>query len=221
MKQMKMNQSKVTDILLYSYFYFYWKSKDSFWVISDPNNTVSWLINAWYTITYDADCSIWQYLYLAGIKLFPKVHHSFRWPGFKFQTDHCYYLYDSGQIFPSLWTPVSPCKSKKEWLYFAISEITYNSRILWTFEFKFPKLLVACPSKPTAFEIRFVVCHLFVSCHPLPLIWLSLATLSFTSLFLWNNSGPAQRDFSKWNLHAVGSVVELNWRKSWQFSTGW
>ena len=62
MKQMKMSQSKVTDTLLY---YFYWKSKDSFWVISDPNNTVSWLINAWYTITYDFDCSIWQYLYLA------------------------------------------------------------------------------------------------------------------------------------------------------------
>lgn len=63
---------KVTDILLYSYFYFYWKSKDSFWVISDPNNTVSWLINACYTITYDSDCSIWQYLYLA----LSSSHHS-------------------------------------------------------------------------------------------------------------------------------------------------
>ena len=100
---------KVTDILLYSYFYFYWKSKDSFWVISDPNNTVSWLINACYTITYDSDCSIWQYLYLA---LSSSQKSTILSGGFKFQTDHCYYMYDSGQIFPSLWTPVSSCKSK-------------------------------------------------------------------------------------------------------------
>lgn len=76
----------------------------------------------------------------------------------------------TGQMFPSLWTLVSLCKSKREWLYFAISEITYNSKIPWTFEFKFPKLLVACPSKPTAFEIRYVVLRLFVSCHPFPLV---------------------------------------------------
>jgi hypothetical protein len=160
-------------------------------------------------------------VFVSGTKLFPKVHHSFRWPGFKFQTNHHYYMHDSGQIFPSLWTLVSLCKSKREWLYFAISEITYNSKILWTFEFKFPKLFVACPSKPTAFEIQYVVLHLFVSCCPFPLVWLRLAILSFTSLFLWNNSGSAQRDFSKRNLHAIGSVVELNWRQSWQFSTGW
>ena len=100
-------------------------------------------------------------VFVSGTKLFPKVHHSFRWPGFKFQTNHRYYMYDSGQIFPSLWTLVSLCKSKREWLYFAISDITYNSKILWTFAFKFPKLFVACPSKPTAFEIRYVVLHFF------------------------------------------------------------
>lgn len=40
----------------------------------------------------------------------------------RFQQYH-YYMFDPG-ISPSLWTPVSLHKSEKEWLHFAISEIT-------------------------------------------------------------------------------------------------
>lgn len=180
------------------------------------------MTNALYTITYAYNSSIWKYSYLyLALSCLQKP------------TDVSGDLGSRSKlisIVTCMTLDISLHLCGLKFLYGRIKRsgwILQSLRSLTTPKFyemfKLSKILVVCPNTTTAFEVWCVALCLFVSCHLFPTIWFYLATLPFITLLLWNNSGSAQREFSKQNFSIVGSQYkrELISRRSWQFPTGW